>query len=219
MALSKPSWLRSMLDRLNWDIFTWKVYVGDAIELGIDWALDWINWSIDQASRAYNKALEAISAVVELAGELRSRINAEIYLVLNRISTWGSILSDWWSARRQDVKDWIEAAKDLLKDLIDDAWIAIGQINVAWDNFRFNTLPGLVDFDNIRAWFGEGFKSLSDWWAARWQQIREANEAEIKPIRDEVNRHTTWLDLVREFFADPQQFLYDTMLKVIERFW
>lgn len=219
MAISKPSWLRQALDRLNWDIFTWKIYVGDAIERAIDWALGWLNWGVELAQGAYNQAINAWDKAVEVFWDLRSLLFTEVTKVTNKISTWWSDLGDWWAAKSRDVRDWIDAAKTTLGERIDDARDLINRVDTAWGNFRRDTLPNLLDTHWIRSFFGARVSSISDWWAPKKQEIDEQIETEVAPVRDEVNRHSSWLDLVKELFTDPEKFLLDLLERMLARFW
>jgi hypothetical protein len=219
MAITKPSWLRQLLGRLNWDIFTWKVYVGDAIEQGIDWALGWINWGIDQAGRAFNKAVAAFDYAVDLGRNTLAVIYREVDRIQSSISTWWSDLSEWWGAKLQDIKDRIQAARDWLQDRIDEAQQTVNKMLTAWDGFRTGILPGLLNTTWIRDFFGRGVSTIADWWAPRHREISEEIDAEVTPVRDEVNKHTTWLDLVKELFTDPEKWLLDMIERTLARFW
>lgn len=219
MAISKPSWLRVLLNKLNWDIFTWKVYIGDAIERGIDWALGWVNWGVDLAQAAYNKALEARDKALEVYRELLTIVNKSINEVFDKVSTWWSELGEWWSAKRQDIKDWIDDAKRITLSQIDAVRITLRQIDTAWDNFRTVTLPKLLDTGWITSFFGARVSSITDWWRPEKQKITDEIETEVQPVRDEVNKHTSWLDLIKELFTDPEKWLMNMIERMLARFW
>ncbi|GAI79073.1 unnamed protein product, partial [marine sediment metagenome] len=136
MAISKPSWLRTWLDRLNWDIFTWKVYVGDAVERALDWALDWINWAIARGEAAWSRAGVAIDKAIELAKDLGKTIDREIDKILARITTWGDNLGNWWETKKEWIRDRIDLAREKLEDLIDDVERGFASLDAAWDSFR-----------------------------------------------------------------------------------
>lgn len=219
MAIYKPSWLRNLLDKLNWDIFTWKVYVGDAIERGIDWALAWIDWGIEQAAAAYSYADSAFREAVDTFRILSARLNTEVSRIYDKISTWWGDLGEWWSTKVTWIRDLVAAAEDFWAARIRDVTRTLQGLDAAWDNFRRYTLPSLLDTSWIRAFFGRGIASISEWWASRRQEINERIDTEVTPVRDEVNKHTSWLDLVKELFTDPEKFLYDLAIRMIERFW
>jgi len=218
MTVKKPSWLSQWLNLFNWDIFTWKVYAGDAIEHAIDWALQWVNWGIDQATLAYNKAVAAWYKAVELAGDLRSTIYRETGYLWNKVNQWASDLAEWWEGKKQDVQGWIDTAKDWAKERIDDAKAIANRVDTAWDNFKQDTLPKLLDTQWVRDFFGKKISSITDWWAPKEQEITDQIDTEVTPVRDEVNKHSSWLDLIKELFTDPEKWLMDRLESMIARF-
>jgi len=219
MAVSKPSWLRYWLDKLNWDIFVWKVYVGDAIERAIDWAIDRVNDSLALASAAFDKAWDAYYKALEVARQLRDMGYREIQDLWDRISTWWDDLNDWWKAKRSWIYDLIDATKDTLQARIKDAWSAIDRVQAAWDSFRRDTLPSLLSMDYWTAFWGGRVRSAQDWWAARWQQIQDTREAALSPIRAILKDHSSKLDVISELFKDPEKWLLDRIESMLARFW
>ena len=197
MKVSKPTWLSRVLGLLNWDIFTWKVYIGDAVEHAIDWALQWVNWGIDQANIAYNKAVDAWNKALEVYRDLRALVYSEVQKAINLAAT----------------------AKDWLNDRIDDAWQVINKVDTAWDNFRTQTLPKLLDTQWVIGFFGKKISSITDWWSPKKQEITDQIDTEVTPIRDELNKHSSWLDLIKDLFTDPEKWLLDRIESMLARFW
>jgi len=218
MAVTKPGWLRNWLSKLNWDIFTWKVYIGDAIEDAIDWALDWINWGIDRATLAYNKAVEAWDKAVESARELRTKIDTGVQGVKDKIDTWWDDLGEWWSARKDEITEKIDQAKADARGLFDQATREASKFFTGWLEFNKYILPKLLDPSWITSFFGKGIASISDWWAPKDKEITDQIDAEVTPVRDEVNKHTTWLDLIKELFTDPEKWLLNMIERMLARF-
>jgi hypothetical protein len=70
----------------------------------------------------------------------------------------------------------------------------------------------------VISFFGSGITSISDWWGARHREITDQIDTEVAPVRDEVNKHTTWLDLIKELFTDPERWLLDMIERTIARF-
>jgi len=203
MAVTKPSWLKSWLSRLNWDDFTWKIYIGDAIEDGLDWALEWVNWGIDQATSAYNKAWDAYYYAIDVYKDLRKVIYQETNDLWDRAFAWWSELTDWWADKRQDVWAWIDDVKDWAWDRIDDVWQFISDLNDAWESFRKSILPKLLDTTWLRNFFGRQVDNISDWWLAKRQEIDDWVDATTKPIRDELNKYLDTLSSAKQLFSDP----------------
>lgn len=203
MAISKPSWLRRWLDRLNWDIFVWHIYVGDAIEGAIDWVLDKVNLALDLASVAYDRALSAWSKAVELAGDLRSLVYREVQDILDELSTWSDQLNEWWATKRSWLHDLIDAAVYELKSYTNSILLVVNKLEAAWDSFRTETLPGLFTIDRWTAFWGGKIDNISDWWAARRQQVSDMIDVAVEPVRSEVNKYIDTLDKVKQFLTDP----------------
>ena len=197
VAVSKPSWLTRALDLLNWDIFTWKVYIGDAVEWAIDWTLVYLNNALDWAKVAYDWGVAAWDKAVEVGKDAWDDLQAEA----------------------TKLGDKIIAAKDWAKERIDDANELIDKVDTAWDNFKRDTLPKLLDTQWVRDFFGRGVASISDWWAARRKEVGDLIDTEVTPVREEVNKHTSWLDLIKELFTDPEKWLLDMLERMLARFW
>jgi len=197
MAVYKPSWLRTWLNKLNWDILTWHIYVGDAIETGIDWTVDFINTALEWADAAYNWALAAWDKALETGRDLLTTINRQLQPLWDAIDAWRDRLSEWWFSTKDSVLAWINDARDYASDLFRQASTAIEGVAAWLDTFKRLTLPTLPNR----------------------KEVNDNIEAIIDPVRQEVNKHSSWLDLAKDFFTDPQQFLFDILQKMLERFW
>lgn len=219
MAIRKPSWLRSWLNKLNWDIFGWKVYVGDAIEEAIDWALDWINWAISRAEAAWTRAGIALSRIIEEAKELTRLLYREIQKVLNLIDAWWGDLGEWWLTKVTWLKGLIGAAEDFLEDLIDNVARSLQRLNAAWDDFKRDTLPKLIDFSWWRGFWGGMYSNISDWWEPVSAQLGDSFGAITDGIISELNQFSQKLAEMGEFFTDPVKWLYDRLENFMDRYW
>lgn len=196
MAISKPSWLRDWLLKLNWDILTWHVYVGDAIESGIDWVIDGLNEGIDRAQDAWDKAVQAWDKAVEVGKQAWKDLQKEADKLSARIDTWWDDLSDWWDAWWDDIRDWVTARLQPIKDWLTslEKWVA--KLDTWWDNFKTNTLPNLID--RVK---------LADW-----------GKAEVDPIKKDVAQHSSWFSLLKDLMADPEKWLLDRITSMLARF-
>lgn len=219
MAVSKPSWLRTWLSRLNWDIFTWKVYIGDSMEEAIDWTLEWVNWGIDQANQALNRAWDAWYKAGEVFSNLSALIYRESQSLWNRAFAWWSEIGEWWRARAEDVKYWIDVAQDFALDQLKTLSRTLDSVSVAWDSFFTETLPGLFSWDNWTTFWGGAWQTISDWWGARLQQVKDLIETNVKPVRDEVNKQASWWDMIKDLLRDPEEWLLKLALSLFKRFW
>lgn len=219
MAIEKPGWLKGALGHLNWDILTWHVYVGDTIEEAIDWVLGWINWVINEAEKAWNKAVDAWNKAVDLGRELQATINSEIQKVLSNIDTWWDSLGEWWEVKRSEIIDLIDVAGGFIGDTIDDVGKGLNNLVVWWQAFRTDILPTLINLNWFYEFMGAKLLSIWEWWETELVKVQENIEASVKPVRDEVNRHTSWLELIKDFIDDPVQWFYDRLDEFFVRFW
>lgn len=214
MAVSKPGWLRSWLSKLNWDIFTWRIYVGDAIEDAIDWSLGWVNWGIDQATLAYNKAVAAASRANEVWRELTAVINRGLTDLGDKIDTWWDELGDWFETKRPTIEKWISVFTTPLSTLIDMAQGTIDKVSIAWDTFRTQTLPKLLDTQWITDFFGKGVQTIGDWWTPRKKEIDEQIDTEVGPVRKDVNKQASWWETITGLITNPLETIIGWLLKI-----
>lgn len=209
MAISKPSWLRSWLDTLNWDILVWRVYVGDAVESAIDWAIYYLNNILDWAVTAYNWGVAAWNKAVEEAKELGKRIDWEVDKLLGKIDAWPSQLGDWWEGKKQWVLGRIEVAASSLEDLINDVKRGVASLTIAWESFKRDTLPKLLNFSWVAVFYGKGIATINDWWLPTKQKLEDSFNAITVNIISELNQVNQKLADWGGFFANPWQWLLD----------
>ncbi|MBA7593036.1 hypothetical protein ES708_35246 [subsurface metagenome] len=214
MAISKPSWLRRALDKLNWDILNWKVYVGDTIEEGIDWTVGKINDALTWANNAWVRAGVAWDKAVEVGKDAWSDLCKEATKIWNNIDTWWDDLGDWWEAKKTDIGDWIDERKEWLLDRIDDVREDLEKLGDTWDNFWQDTwpqllkdfgalgvtvgnffttiLPGLATLTNLYQAFDDfrlDWQTLFDFWGSFWKDVMEFF---IDPLEWLLGRFTDW---------------------------
>lgn len=219
MAISKPSWLRTWLDSLNWDILTWHVYVGDAIESAIDWAIGWLNWGILQAELAWNKAVAAWDKAVEVGKNAWNDLMKEADKLWANIDTWWSDLGEWWEGKKQDIGEWIDTAKEDVGEWWDSLKQDLGELHTAWDSFWENTWPQLIK--DFNAWVVK----VGNFFTVTLPGLASHKDVD-KAIADDK---LTWKDLwnfwgdfgkeVGVFFSDPEEWLLDKLEKMLARFW
>ena len=219
MAILKPGWLETALSWLNWDIFAWKVYIGDAIESAIDWVLTWINVQFDLVDKAQKEAEAARDLVIQteklvrhdfefqdqqirtevdsLDAELRSVIEDETLTLEQKILKAGQVFANWITAvfgsfvrEVNRFLAWLQGRTDYIE----------GQVNAVagwWGTFKSQILPDLP----TKA------------------QVEELIEKDLAATREEVNRHTNIFALSWDFFTDPVKFAYTIFDEVMRRFW
>lgn len=219
MAISKPSWLRSFLDKLNWDILTWKVYVGDAVESAIDWAIDKINIAIDWGEDAWNKAVIAWDKAVDVFWDLTATINREANRLWDNIEVWWDDLGEWWEPKITWIKGLVGIAEDALFSLIKGVEIGLNWLDVQWDNFWENTWPQMkIDFNTLLVNVGNFFTGILPGLASH-QEVEEAIEDERSTWKDIVDFVTNFRKEIVAFFTDPIDWLWSKLVDYLEKNW
>ena len=197
MAISKPTWLRNWLSKLNWDIFTWKLYIGDAIENGIDWVITWINLQVEMVDRAQSAADLAYDKALEVDTSLRKDIALDLSEVYQELDKLESELSEQWKGVFEAFE---KAVNKFISDLdarTDYLEYIVAELSKWWDNFRFNILPLLPTK----------------------QEVEDVLKAETDPIKKEVEKHGNIFTWAWDLLTDPMKFLYDRAEEFFERFW
>lgn len=197
MAIIKPTWLKTWLDRLHWDIFTWHIEVGAAIEDAIDWVIDWLNWLVETVYSLGDQIRDYWDSLYDFVVELSEKVNREINRLLNEIDAWWDDLAEWWQVKRAEVSSWIGIATRPLYDWVNELQISINEFNIRWDNFWTTTYPQLIDTTKLDLSLRGLRQELEPFWEG-WQDLKGK---------------------VAEFFADPEEWLYKAVDRIIERFW
>lgn len=185
--ISIPYWLRSILQSLNWDIFTWRVYVGDAILDALEWIISWLNYGIDLAGEAYQLASQALSEALEEADRIRRVLLSEIYDIWDEILTWPAQLRELGELILFEASRILDDSVDWLLDKISNTYEAIQNTQDRLSDFFRNTLPSLVDLDLL---------DLS------LRSLQRDIEARLAPI-------TELKQTVESFLANPFDYLLD----------
>lgn len=149
MSIEKPEWLRSWLSNLNWDILTWQVYVGDAVENGIDWLLQWVDQAITWGHELYAAVVDLIEELKEIFDAIFKLIFEEAQKLWDSITSWWYDLGEWWATKVTEVKGWIDVATDWLSERVDWIESQLDKLSIAWDNFWEVTLPQLASHLDI----------------------------------------------------------------------
>ena len=209
MAVTKPSWLKSFLNKLNWDIFTWKVYVGDAIESAIDWVIDGLNWVTERVTEALNRIATWWTDLGDWWLTRVDIIKGLIKTVLETLTTWGTVLRDWWDTRVNLIKGWIGVAADFLKSLIDNVSKGLNKLTVLWDNFWTSTWPQFTkNFNDIWVKVGNFFTVTLPTLASNLNVVKAFNDFRLE-WSTLLNFWGEYWKGVIEFFINPLDWLLD----------
>ena len=172
-----------------------------------------------------------------------SDVAAKVANILNWTTVWSNIISivpnleairdwfyswwvwvdqrvtDWWSSTSTTVIGWIDAAKDWAKLWIDWLDERINSFLVVWSDFVNITWPQFTTqlSSLLAAW--STFITITLPTLPNWLDIDKLINDTLKrwfPFYDGLSR--LW-DSIAEFFTDPEEWLYKSLDRIIERFW
>lgn len=129
------------------------------------------------------------------------------------------IIDAWWSSTRWTVQGWIDIATqgfDSLAAAWSDFWnitwpqwtSKLDLLAADWSTFWAVTFPTLVSFD----W-------LTTWWNSRVAEVQSLIDSGFTLREPFWAGWQDWRDKVTEFFTDPEDWLYKSFDRIIERFW
>ncbi len=219
MSIVKSEELHNWLGGLNFDVLAWHLYVGDWIEVAIDWVVTVLNTVADLALTAYllvqagfDYALQlyylATDYAVTLINSLQTSIGAlaqTFYAVLSAIQ---DAFYDLVAVTKAQIQSWVLTLLSPLQGL-----------QAAWEDFFAHTLPSLWSWATHQAWWGQGDTSFPTWWQVAQGTISDQTEVRIAPVRDEVNRQATLWDAVGQLLKDPEAWLLARLEQMVVRFW
>lgn len=139
--------------------------------------------------------------------------------IVNAASNVWSIIGNWWSTIQPTILSWIEQAKAYALSLYNILLSSLVSLQAAWNNFvdKIPTIDEIIAW--FRNWWGEVLAKIIAWWREQLPDIQSLINSTLLswfPFYDEfVSIYST----IREFFADPLQWLYDRMEEFFERFW
>lgn len=197
MVIRKPRWLERAFSYMNWEIFTWHIYIGDSLESAVDWVINGINWVIDLAQSAWNWIDTWYSKLSDWWSTKWKVIRDWFKDLSNTIDTWWSKIANWWSAKWSDVLKLTDTIKNWATSLIRDIQSGLNGVKAKLDNFFASTLPNLASInfvEDVRKWI-------------------------LKEISTPIN---SWLAVSREvtsFFTDPLKWFMTHFEKIIEDWW
>lgn len=143
--IDKPSWLRSAFSHLNWDIFTWHIYVGDFLESGVDWVVDRVNDFLGFLEVCWNFIQVIWGRVIEFVGSVATGFNILIQQIWNWLGSVPGRIADAVSA----VKSWALGAIDTVKGWVNQgiAWVQqqVNRLSAWWSEFKSSVLPGILE--------------------------------------------------------------------------
>ncbi len=129
------------------------------------------------------------------------------------------VVGEWWTAIMVDVKGWIEVAKQELESLIDDVRVGLAGLNSQIDDLRA-LIPNFGDIQEwFKDWAGALNKAIGEWWTGALPDVQGLIDSSLRswfPFYDDLG--SLW-EGIKEFFTDPEDWLYKSADRIIERFW
>jgi predicted PurR-regulated permease PerM len=190
-------WLVNGLLYLDWQIFTWHINVGTAVEAAIDWVLDGLNTVITFVGQLAAWWEEFRQEVIDFFTEIPKWLNELWQYFLNFADTFAGWISDWWDGIFETVKDWVLTVVDKLKEIVTDIGDTLERWVTTVENFFTQVLPELAHkldvLDMIKSFF--------------------------EPWRDLLNFLSEVAADIGEFFSDPLAWVYNKLDDFFERFW
>lgn len=133
-------------------------------------------------------------------------------------NVWNTI-TDWWGTVQEVVMTWVDNVREFAQSLYNNlqAWLA--NLQEAWNNFvsKIPTIDEIINW--FRNWWGQVLANIQSWWAERLLDIQNLINSTLItwfPFYDDLI--LIW-ESIREFFADPLQWVYDRLEEFFERFW
>lgn len=209
MAIIKPSWLRTILDYLNWDILGYQVYVGDAVESAIDWAIDRLNTALEWADAAWDYAANAWWKAVQVGVDAWNDLQAVAWELRTSISDIWAELVTWWDDRVDDFWDLVDGATGWLEDRLDDAEWVLDELRDNWDTFWRDIWPGWMQYlEELAGRVGDFFSLTLPDLITSADIIQAFNDFR----REWADLFTFWSEFRTElgqFISDPVEWLFN----------
>jgi len=207
-----------------YDSFWVPNILGDWFRSAGDWFWDAWAW-FDKAASWYEGVVTAISGIITAfdISDIISDFVRTLGAIWSWISDWwtnvASVIGTWWTAVSDTVLDWIATAVDVFGDVVDTVQTAINALSTAWSTFTTETLPELLSLDWVRGFWGLGIDQISDWWTPTHTAVSEETEVVVKPVRDQVNEHSNWFDLIKDLINKPAEWLLAMIERMVVELW
>ncbi len=174
-------------------------------------------WVDDTAAKVVN-ILSYDNIYSHFKGFFDAAINAWDWVVDSFWNVW-DIADDWWSSKRSTVQGWIAIAVEGLDNLkvawsnfwnitLPELLSNLNSLRAEWDNFWTQTFPTLINI----SW-------LTTWWDSKLADIQSLMDSAFLLRSSFWEGWQDWRDKVTEFITDPEQWFYDRLEEIFERFW
>jgi len=129
------------------------------------------------------------------------------------------VVADWWTATSWTVQGWIDTAVENVMLFLNQLEASLVNLRASWDTFWTITWPAMLsDLAGLRTAWGDFIAGiLPD--LATWTGVGDLIESALRswfPFYDDLA--ALWGD-IKAFFTDPEDWLYKSADRIIERFW
>ena len=175
---------------------------------------NWLVWAAGEISDILSWA-----SIKSLIRSWLPRLEDTVSWFLDWWNKVQSVVTSWWSATQTTVKGWISTAVQPFNAML-TAWTSFwnstwpgwvtsfNSLKSSWDNFWAVTFPTMVSF----TW-------LATWWNSRLLDIQGLIDSAFTVRTSLWAGWQDWRDRVAAFFTDPEDWLYKSVDRIIERFW
>ena len=152
-------------------------------------------------------------------GEWIDRIVTAYNWVLYAWDNVWDIADVWWRAKREDIGVWIGAVRTILQVQIDSLTTSVADILVMMGELELN----FPDVSELLAWFsnwrGKLLSVINSWWTSTMVEVQSLIDSAFITRASFWAGWQDWRGKVTEFFTDPEDWLYKSFDRIIERFW
>lgn len=129
------------------------------------------------------------------------------------------VVTDWWSSTSTTVLSWIDEAKAWTQ-----IWIDYLQDQVTALGVRIDDVLALIpDVSDIQLWFtnwtGNVISVIGTWWTGALIEVQSLIDSAFTEREPFWAGWQEWRAKVTEFFTDPEDWLYKSLDRIVERFW
>lgn len=220
-------WFFARCYELSWDIDRWPIapdFLVAFFQTMGEWCWDVSVWFRGAASwwQEVTAAIARILTVFDIEN-LISGLRSALSSVWSWWVSWwdnvGARISSWWSGVQYTVRSWIAVAVDGFYSLVKLLQDQVDAVATWWDDFTRDTLPSLLSLDWVGEFFGQGIAAIADWWSPKHAEVSAETEAVVQPVRDTVNEHSSWLEMIKELFTDPAGFFLRMIERMVVELW
>lgn len=186
-----------------WDMVTPIAHLGDWVDDVADAIGDILSWR----------------TIKDLILDWLPKLPATVTWFIDWVKNVLGVIGNWWEGVTPTVKGWIDVAKQALTEIIDAVKKSLAELQAAWDEFWDKLLPVIWDWLNALTTELHNFFTIILPTLITGKIALELIISVLKqwfPFYDDLVQ--LW-ENIKQFFADPEDWLYRAFDRIIERFW